>query len=130
MTAIGRLAALAAGAIAAHRTKQAASTGSPQPQLTDEDRAYVEAWVAGEIQRLRALDYEELLLHEGEDFHSERLVPSGAYVLSETSVFWDDPDARTLRVFVDAAQPRSGRMPPSVAKEDFIRAPDGSFVDE
>ena len=58
-------------------------------------------WVAEEVRRLRALPYEELLLREGQDLHNEWTSPSGVSV-----------------------------MPPSVASSDFIRAPDGSFIDE
>jgi hypothetical protein len=133
MKALAKLASVAAvpaRIVAAGRTKLPAEEAEALPELTDEDRAHVEAWVAEEVQRLRALSYDQLLQHEGQDLQSERLTPSGAYVMCETSVFWDDPDARTLRVFVEATQTRSGWMPPSVAEDDFIRAPDGSFISD
>ncbi|HYF24566.1 MAG TPA: hypothetical protein VD931_02395 [Baekduia sp.] len=86
--------------------------------------------MADEVARLRALPYEQLLALDGQELHCERLVPSGAYVLRETGAYIDDDRARTVRVYVDARQPQEGYAPPSVAKDDFIVAPDGSFVGE
>jgi len=45
----------------------------------------------------------------------------------ETQVFWDDRERQDLRVMVDVWDP-SKRLSRSIAKADFIRAPEGSFV--
>jgi hypothetical protein len=88
------------------------------------------AWVAGEIERLRALDYDALLaLADGGAEHRPMETADGKALVLETQVFWDDRERRNLRVFVDVWDP-SKRVSGSVAKDDFIRAPDGSFVGE
>jgi len=48
----------------------------------------------------------------------------------ETQVFWDDREKTNLRVMVDAWDPARRISIGSIAKDDFIRAPDGSFVGE
>ena len=48
----------------------------------------------------------------------------------ETQVFWDDREKTNLRVVVDVWDPAKRVSLGSIAKDDFIRAPDGSFVGE
>jgi hypothetical protein len=50
-------------------------------------------------------------------------------LIGETQVFWDDGEPGPLRVIVDVCEPKPGIVR-SIASEDFIRAPDGSFIDE
>jgi hypothetical protein len=47
----------------------------------------------------------------------------------ETQVFWDDREQRNLRVMVDVWD-TSKRISRSIVIDDFIRAPDGSFIGE
>jgi hypothetical protein len=87
--------------------------------------------VAAEIERLRALDYDELLRYEGKPLHCEMLTASGEVLIRETQVFWDDKQRGDLRVLVDVWRPsKRGLIVSSLAKDDFIRSPHGSFVDE
>jgi hypothetical protein len=89
------------------------------------------AWVAAEVARLRALDYPELLRHQGHALHCEMLSCSGEVLVRETQVFWDDKKRQTLRVIVDVWRPKKrGIILGRRASDDFIRAPDGSFIDE
>lgn len=89
------------------------------------------AWVGAEVARLRALDYAELHRHEGHALHCEMLSESGEVLIRETQVHWDDKKRQTLRVIVDVWHPkRRGLVIGSLASEDFIRSPDGSFIDE
>jgi len=53
----------------------------------------------------------------------------GKTLVLEAQVFWDDGKRRNPRAIVDVWDPLQ-RMSRSIAKDDFIRAPDGSFVDE
>ena len=86
--------------------------------------------MADEIARLRTLDYADLLQLRGHAQHREMLSTSGDALILETQVFWDSKKDQTLRVIVDVWRPKSHRIIGSLAKEDFIRAPDGSFIGE
>jgi hypothetical protein len=88
------------------------------------------AWVATEIERLRNLSYDDLLLLRNEPEHRPMKTTDGTTLGLETQVIWDDHrDRRNLRVLVDVWDP-SKRISRSIVKDDFIRAPDGSFVGE
>lgn len=99
-------------------------------------RTEADALVDNEVKRLRALTYGDVLARRNETQHDDVTTPSGVPLLLEVDVFWDDERRRTLRVGVDIWQvPASvgdgrwrGTTP--VARRDFIRAPDGSFVDD
>jgi hypothetical protein len=54
---------------------------------------------------------------------------AGKPLMLETQVFWDDREKTNLRVMVDVWDPAK-RVSIGIAKDDFIRAPDGSFVGE
>ena len=86
-------------------------------------------WVEAEIERLRALTYDDLLALEDQPEHRPMDTSAGKVLVRETQVFWDDRDRRNLRVMVDVWDP-SKRVSRSIVKDDFIRAPDGSFVGE
>ncbi len=88
------------------------------------------AWVAEEIARLRAASYADLLALEGQAEHQPREAEDGRQLVLEAEVFWDDRERRNLRVFVDVWDASSRVAVGSIAKDDFIRAPDGSFVGE
>jgi hypothetical protein len=89
-----------------------------------------EMWVAAQIGRLRAMTYEGLLGLSASPQHYEVPVDDGRSLLSgEVQVFWDDPGKAEgdLRVIVAIWNDAGGRP---LASDDFIRALDGSFVDE
>lgn len=133
MTFLRTLAAIAtaaAGVALVRHARHAARAAGRRSTLTPEDRRWLHAWVAEEIKRLRALTYSELVLYQARHLHCAGLTPSGLPVMRETRVFWDDPRQGALRVFIDTFEPRAGQMPPSIAKDDFIRASNGSFIDE
>jgi hypothetical protein len=87
-------------------------------------------WVAAEIKRLRALSYPELLREESQPEHRQMMTAGGKPLILETQVFWDDQEKSNLRVLVDVWDPAKRVSLGSIAKDDFIRSPDGSFVDE
>lgn len=124
------LAAAGGAVLAARRRRQAATGDEGHAELTPEDRASVAASVAAEVERLRALSYPELRVYEGHDLHSDHLTARGTLFLRETSVFWDGSSGGALRVVVDAIRPHSSSPPSVIAHDEFIRAPDGSLVDE
>lgn len=100
------------------------------PILTNVTRVDDEAaaWVAAEIARLRDLTYEALLA-EGHPERRRIETADGKTLGIETQVVFDDGERRNVRVLVDVWDP-SKRLPGSIARDDFIRAPDGSFVGE
>jgi hypothetical protein len=87
------------------------------------------AWVVSEIERLRSLSYGDLRALESQREHRPMETADGRTLGLETQVFWDDRQRQTFRVMVDVWDP-SKRISRSIAKDDFIRAPDGSFVGE
>jgi hypothetical protein len=87
------------------------------------------AWVSAEIERLRNLSYDDLLALEGQREHRPMETTDGKTLGLETQIFWDDRERRNLRVVVDVWDP-SKRISRSIVTNDFIRAPDGSFVGE
>jgi hypothetical protein len=87
------------------------------------------AWVATEIERLRNLSYPDLLALESQPEHRPMKTTDGKTLGMETQIFWDDRQRQNLRVMVDVWDP-SKRISRSLVKDDFIRAPDGSFVGE
>lgn len=74
---------------------------------------------------------DELLALRDSPQHYEVPVDDGRFLLSgEVQVFWDAEPRQAkgnLRVMVDIWNDAGGRP---LATDDFIRAPDGSFVDE
>jgi hypothetical protein len=86
------------------------------------------AWVATEIKRLRTLSYDDLLLLRNQPEHRPMKTADGKTLGLEIQVVWDNHrEQRNLRVMVDVWDP-SKRISRSIVKDDFIRAPDGSFV--
>lgn len=75
------------------------------------------------------MSYAELVEHEGEALHVERIDQHGKAWILETQFFWDDRRRKDIRVTVDVWDP-ARRISRSVAIDAFIRAADGSFLDE
>jgi hypothetical protein len=98
--------------------------------MADPDPTEAAEWVAAEIQRLRDLAFEELLKLEGQPEHQPTVTATGEPLILETQVFWDDREKTNLRVIVDVWDPTKRVSIRSIAKDDFIRAPDVSFVGE
>lgn len=86
-------------------------------------------WVAAEIGRLRKLSYDDLLALEGQREHRSMETADGEALGLETQIFWDDRERQNLRVMVDVWDPAK-RISRSIARDDFIRAPDDSFAGE
>jgi hypothetical protein len=88
-------------------------------------------WVAEKINALRTRHYDELRCFESKPLHEEMRAGSGELLILETMVYLDDGDEQNLRVMVDVWRPkRWGIIIRSIARDDFIIAPDGSFVGE
>ena len=87
-------------------------------------------WVAAEISRLRSISYADLVREESQPEHRQMMTVDGKPLILETQIFWDDTEKRNLRVIVDVRDPAKRVSFGSIAKEDFIRAPDGSFIGE
>jgi hypothetical protein len=83
-------------------------------------------WVSAEIARLRGMSYEDLVREESQPEHRHMRTAEGKPLILETQVFWDDARKRDLRVMVDVWDPAKRVSFESIAKDDFIRAPDGS----
>lgn len=85
-------------------------------------------WVNAKIAELRATTYGELLLRLERPEYAD-VDDSGELFVGEVNVFWDDREGGNVRVIVDAwRRPVIGSR--TLAKDDFVRAPDGSFVGE
>jgi hypothetical protein len=88
-------------------------------------------WVAAEVERLRGLSYEDLLPLEGQREHRAMDTAAGRALVRETQVYWDDErERRNLRVIVDVWDAGKRVSIGSIAKDDFVVAPDGSLVGE
>ena len=88
------------------------------------------AWVATQIERLRSLAYHDLAARRNQPEHRPMETADGKPLILETQVLWDDRDQRNLRVLVDVWDPAKRGFSGSIARGDFIRAPDESFVGE
>jgi hypothetical protein len=86
-------------------------------------------WVAAEIARLRSLTYDDLLALQGLSEHQSVETDDGKMLGMESQVVFDDREQRNLRVLVDVWD-ASRIVSRSIARADFIKAPDGSFVGE
>lgn len=94
--------------------------------VPDEARRILDEWV----RRLRALPHGELL-----DRYSRVQVveisdaPSGTPYQVEIEAYWDNRKKRNLRIFVTVWPGETG-PPFKPISDDFIVAPDGTFVGE
>ena len=99
--------------------------------MADRDAEEAARWVAAEVERLRGLTYEDLLRLEGQREHRAMDTAAGKGLVLETQVYWDDQrEQRNLRVIMDVWDAGKRVSIGSIAKDDFIIAPDGSFVGE
>jgi hypothetical protein len=88
-------------------------------------------WVETEVGRLRSLSYDGLVDQIGTSEHRPMQTRDGRQLVLETQIFWDDHREQSdVRVLVDVWDPAKRVSVRSLAKDDFIRAPDGSFVGE
>jgi hypothetical protein len=93
------------------------------------NREQAQSILSAGVERLRQAGYEELvsrLLDKQETF--ERAAPDGTCYQVELQGFWDDETSRNLRVFVNVDDGGWRAFMP--LSDGFIRAPDGSSVDE
>ena len=93
------------------------------------DKTEAQSWVRAQIERLRGMTYDELVASVDEPAHFHVQSRTGRDLMGETQVFWDSGEPGPLRVIVDICEPKPGIVR-SIASADFIRAPDGSFIDE
>jgi hypothetical protein len=104
-------------------------SGVPQSEpLTDEREA--RRVLGAKVEQLRSLAYDELRrLKDSDNWRVAEDIdgPSGRSYQLETEVSWDDEAQRHLRVHVTLYEEgfASRRL-----TDDFIMAPDGTFVDE
>jgi len=98
--------------------------------MANPDAPEAAEWVARQIERLRGLSFDDLESLESEPEHRPMFTAAGTPLMLETQVFWDDREKTNLRVVVDVWDPAKRVSLGSIAKDDFIRAPDGSFVGE
>src|SRR5438105_1009158 len=96
--------------------------------MANPDAPEAAEWVAREIERLRGLSFDDLAMLESQPEHRPMFTGAGTALMLETQVFWDDREKTNLRVIVDVWNPARHVSIESIAKDDFIRAPDGSFV--
>jgi hypothetical protein len=92
------------------------------------DQTTAVAILHDEVVRLRALAYEVLVAKIGK--HEHRKVPgsNGKEYQISVDVFWDSHKNGDVRVIVAIDDGGFSALVPTV--EDFIKAPDGSFVGE
>jgi hypothetical protein len=93
------------------------------------DKAEAQEWVDAETARLRAMSYQELQALLDDSIHYRVPSQTGRVLMGEIQVFWDTGKPGPLRVVVDICEPKPGLVR-SIASQDFIRAPDGSLIDE
>jgi hypothetical protein len=92
-------------------------------------RAEAQEILQRQVDRLRRTPYAELCTQLDEPQAFEVESPSGHVFQLEVLTFWDDKGARNLRVMV-AIDDSTGWRIRDYLRDDFILAPDGSFVGE
>src|SRR6266481_1472056 len=92
------------------------------------DKKEAQELLTAQVNQLRAMSYHDLLgLMDRETVTEVDGSPGRRYTI-ETSVFWDGAKDRDLRVIVSIDD--GGRRAYAPMSDDFIMAPDGSFVGE
>lgn len=92
------------------------------------NRKEIDQLLKTRIDQLRALSYSDLLGLLDKETMTQVDGPSGRHYFIEASVFWDDKKGHDLRVLVAIDDGGWGALSPIT--EDFIVAPDGTFVGE
>ncbi len=92
------------------------------------DKEEAQSLLQARVNQLRAMSYQDLLGLLDKEAVTEVDGPSGRRYTIETSVLWDGAKDRDLRVIV--AIDDGGWRAYAPMTDDFIMAPDGSFVDE
>jgi len=93
------------------------------------DRAEALSIAQAEVTELRQATYSQLVERlVGKQENVERVGKSGASYQVELQAFWDNKPNGNLRVMVSIDD--GGWAAFSPLTEDFIRAPDGSFIGE
>lgn len=100
------------------------------PANSHPDRDEVREWVLDEVDRLRALGYQDLLRFRNDPRHHPFTSRTGRQLVGEVSVHWDSREEGPLRVIVDVWEPRRWRLIRRIVSDEFLRAPDGGFVGE
>lgn len=92
------------------------------------DKSEARDLLAQQIEHLRSLTYEDLLGRLDQSETVEVVGPSGRKYFLQTQVFWDGRRDENLRVIANIDG--GGWRAFSPLGDDFIMAPDGSFVGE
>jgi hypothetical protein len=92
------------------------------------DKKEAQQLLKARVNQLRAISYHDLLGLLDKETVIEMEGVSGRHYSIETSVFWDGAKDRDLRVIV--AIDDEGWRAYAPMTDDFIMAPDGSFVGE
>ena len=79
-------------------------------------------WMQDEVDRLRALGYQELVGLRARPRHHPFTTRTGRQLVGETSVHWDSGEGGPLRVNVDVWEPRRWRLSRSICSDSFTRA--------
>ena len=92
------------------------------------DKKEAQQLLKARVNQLRAMSYHDLLSLLDKETVIEVDGSSGGRYSIETSVFWDDAKDRDLRVIINIDDGGWRAFAPMT--DDFIMAPDGSFVGE
>ena len=92
------------------------------------DQAIAAEILHDEVVRLRGLQYEVLVARIGHPESLRRLGQDSREYEIESNVFWDSRKGGDVRVIVAIDDGGPSFIAPTT--EDFIKAPDGSFVGE
>jgi hypothetical protein len=92
------------------------------------DQAIAVEILHDEVERLRALAYEVLVERIGHPECLSKLGRDGCEYVLESEGFWDSRKGGDVRVIVSIEDGGLSSLFPTT--EDFIKAPDGSFVGE
>lgn len=91
-----------------------------------EARAILATWLA----QFRSESYESIVARIDEEPVTEEIVKGDVTYQLEANFFWDDKQGGDVRVIADISDTASFWSSVSPLCDDFIKAPDGSFVDE
>ena len=93
------------------------------------DKQEAQALLTEQMGMYRARSYADLLAMIGHADCVQITSPSGQYYQIEFNVFWDNKPGGNIRVAA-AIDDGSFRASFSPLSDDFLKAPDGTFIDE